>query len=378
MPLPISEKVAHAVYSSYKSLKPISKPCVRSNGQKEWTVLAAMVAIDGENDEVRVVSLGTGVKATPNEELRRSNGRILHDCHAETIAIRGFNSVLLKEISAIRGGFKSYLIEESSKGYTVKNKWKFGLYISRLPCGDASMEFLECEDKNSGDLHFESWCKEGGQLSPTIQTILRGRDNYASKGFVRTKPGRADSSITLSKSCSDKLTLRQIFGLFNASNWFLFDDMVFLEYLILPRKYQQYQSSLERCFHERVSTVDASLMNFLFCESEFIDDKTDTNQVPGSISACLLNCTEKVIEESILNGIKNGFFVKGNNPLRKNCHSVISRFGQWTDLKMACDKELGDYLTFKSSLVDRTSYVKDSKNLLSSDGWVCTLSDNCS
>lgn len=39
--------------------------------------------------------------------------------------------------------------------------------------------------------------------------LLRGRGYFASLGAVRTKPGRADSPPTLSKSCSDKLALRQ-------------------------------------------------------------------------------------------------------------------------------------------------------------------------
>lgn len=45
--------------------------------------------------------------------------------------------------------------------------------------------------------------------TPTTNTLLRGRGYFSSLGTVRTKPGRADSPPTLSKSCSDKLSLRQ-------------------------------------------------------------------------------------------------------------------------------------------------------------------------
>lgn len=40
--------------------------------------------------------------------------------------------------------------------------------------------------------------------------LLRGRGYFAELGVVRTKPGRADSPPTFSKSCSDKLALRQV------------------------------------------------------------------------------------------------------------------------------------------------------------------------
>lgn len=44
---------------------------------------------------------------------------------------------------------------------------------------------------------------------PNPTSLLRGRGYFAALGAVRTKPGRADSPPTLSKSCSDKLALRQ-------------------------------------------------------------------------------------------------------------------------------------------------------------------------
>ena len=42
---------------------------------------------------------------------------------------------------------------------------------------------------------------------------LRGRDNYSAFGALRTKPGRADSSSSISMSCSDKIASWTALGL---------------------------------------------------------------------------------------------------------------------------------------------------------------------
>lgn len=51
------------------------------------------------------------------------------------------------------------------------------------------------------------WTMPSPSFSST--SFLRGRGYFSELGVVRTKPGRADAPPTLSKSCSDKLALRQ-------------------------------------------------------------------------------------------------------------------------------------------------------------------------
>jgi tRNA-specific adenosine deaminase 1 len=41
----------------------------------------------------------------------------------------------------------------------------------------------------------------------------RGRNNYHSYGVLRTKPGRSDSPLTLSMSCSDKIASWNVLGI---------------------------------------------------------------------------------------------------------------------------------------------------------------------
>ena len=139
-PHDLADKISDLAFSYYEKLKPSAKPVIRSNGVKEWNVLACVIAI-GPDQGLRLVSLATGVKSTPNDELKRSNGRILHDCHAEILALRGFNMVLLKQIqmlvdpkAAVVPDLVSPSSDEDGK-FKLGDDWSFALYISRIPCG---------------------------------------------------------------------------------------------------------------------------------------------------------------------------------------------------------------------------------------------------
>ena len=68
--------------------------------------------------------------------------------------------------------------------------------------------------------------------TPQKKQLNRGRNNFGELGVVRTKPGRSDSLISYSKSCSDKLCLKQLVGICNATTSTLFKDSIFLDYLV--------------------------------------------------------------------------------------------------------------------------------------------------
>ena len=222
----LPDRVAKIVQEEYNKLKPSSKPVLRSNGVKEWTVLASTLLLDSNTGNLKMISLSTGVKALPDKELSRSGGKMIHDCHAEILALRGFNTVLLKDIDNMNQNLRqSDLLEISDANgkYHLRAKWKLILYISRLPCGDASMRTLSNSSPTSSSLKSIDDSDEFQYIDPNIPTILRGRLNFSRNGVVRTKPGRLDSLTTLSKSCSDKLCLRQVTSILNCMTWSLLD-----------------------------------------------------------------------------------------------------------------------------------------------------------
>ncbi|SCU95551.1 LADA_0G16204g1_1 [Lachancea dasiensis] len=376
----VGERVSRLTFEYYEKLKDSGKPTTRSNGAKEWTVLSSVVAIDESAESIRLISLATGVKATPNLELGRSDGKILHDCHAEILAVRGFNTVLMRQAIMLQDGRHSEadcdLIEKSTEGLAVKGSWSFALYVSRAPCGDASMDLLKSDD--SASFTEDDHCQ---YADPNVKTVLRGRFNYKKRGFVRTKPGRKDSSVTLSKSCTDKLCCRQFLSLFNALNWDLFLQPVFLKYLVVPQVTEALKSGFNRAFNQRISTVPiAHHLKLISCEKSFSRDKTDDSQVPAFLGAVLLHISPALAleQQCIVNGVKNGSYVKAPKPLRKRCETVVSRASQWSLYKRL--KQVDDHVTycdFKNRQLGRNALKLKIRLALSSDGWVPTKHDDC-
>ncbi|GJN88922.1 hypothetical protein Rhopal_001893-T1 [Rhodotorula paludigena] len=262
----VHDAVARAALSTYSSLPANGKPRPRSNRQPEWTVLAAVCVwrAGPHGCDAQCVSLGTGLKALPLSRLP-VHGDVLHDSHAEVVARRGFKRWLYMQIGRAveaEGGDADgdvLLIERvDGREWQLKSGFNVGMYISTLPCGDASTYYLSlnapageeaapgspvvasppCVTASAtatpGQVHrslaeaaslgMHTARDPSPGLSPpptgaeTISTaslgaVHRGRASYTSFSILRTKPGRADSPPTISHSCSDKLALWSLLGL---------------------------------------------------------------------------------------------------------------------------------------------------------------------
>lgn len=406
----IGDRIGKFALEEYAKLDSKFKPVRRSNGSMEWTVLAAIVGIDSELN-LKLICLTTGVKATPDTDLHRSKGKILHDCHAEILALRSFNTILLQEMIQIKQGNSSDLLlslptVEASGDYRPKyrfnKKWKLALYVSKLPCGDASMDSLEEFDIQTNSSQNNKIPKVDKELndklvnmtdddpiqyiSPKVKHILRGRFNFSKKGYVRTKPGRMDSKITYSKSCSDKLAMKQVTSILNNITWSLLEDPIYLDYLVIPNiKDNSSQSSLKRCFRERLSDSIHPVhhLEILNCNATFPDDISQEKQT-SLASFVKLNYTNiEPQQQIILNGLKNGFYTKPTKPLRKNCQSHVSRWDQFDKyhkligLETSISIRSRSYSSFKKSQEGRLILVKDTKELLTKgDAWIQTNVDD--
>lgn len=88
-----------------------------------------------------------------------------------------------------------------------------------------------------------------------LEPILSGRGYFSQLGMVRRKPGRGDSPPTLSKSCSDKLALRQCTSLLNGLSSLLVapGPGLYLRSLVLPAS-QHSESGCHRCFSAQDGT----------------------------------------------------------------------------------------------------------------------------
>lgn len=155
---------------------------------------------------------------------------VLHDCHAEVLAVRALNYWLINECSTViqqeqqntaselnqinkRTPFVRRRLSTESPSMTppfeIHPDVKIYMYSTCAPCGDCSMELCMADQEDPTPWVIPPAVDESNDQS----VLLDGRAHFSILGVVRRKPCRADAEPTLSKSCSDKLALRQVTSL---------------------------------------------------------------------------------------------------------------------------------------------------------------------
>ncbi|CAO1599845.1 hypothetical protein XANCAGTX0491_003557 [Xanthoria calcicola] len=252
-----ADHIATTVLDTYDSLPAKYKPVKATEDFFQWVPLSGIVAVKKNEQKPRCLSLGTGMKCLPMNQVAEANGSILHDWHAEIVAIRAFNHFLLHEclvlatsptsISPIVRRREIHELSESDglQPFSIHDDLRLHMYSSEAPCGDASMELLM-----EAQVDATPWPID--QFHPAtkkLPALLRGRESFAELGIVRRKPG--SKLATLSKSCSDKLALKQFTSLLSACTSLLVNPgNAYLETLILPRS-QRVEHACDRCFGPR-------------------------------------------------------------------------------------------------------------------------------
>ncbi|KAH7635005.1 adenosine deaminase/editase [Sordaria sp. MPI-SDFR-AT-0083] len=277
-----ADAIASAVHEEFSKLPAKRKPSVRDNGLHEWVPMAGIVA-KGPNG-LKCVALATGMKCLPASKLPQAKGVTIHDWHAEILAIRAFNRFVLEECKHLAlqgdGASQSEFIyrrttvqhgdQEQQATKTVWQRQPFAwredvslhMYCSEAPCGDASMELImaaqddaspwEIPSPGPGDLPTQA---QTPAPVPTDNTTapLPGRAYFSQLGIVRRKPSRGDAPPSLSKSCSDKLALKQVTSLLSSlTSTLVSPTNAYLSSVILP-DYQYSAAACKRCFSSSVT-----------------------------------------------------------------------------------------------------------------------------
>ncbi|KAH6854933.1 adenosine deaminase/editase [Chaetomium sp. MPI-CAGE-AT-0009] len=293
-----ADDIAAAVLGEFRKLPAKRRPAVRDNGLREWVPLSGIV-VKGPNF-LKCVALATGMKCLPASKLPHANGVALHDWHAEVLAIRAFNRFILDECgrlaqdSSAESEFLRRRTQDemsiSSDGFWNRQPfaWREDLtlhmYCSEAPCGDASMELIMSSQEDAtpwgtpvpitpsppppqqSPSPSTSPAPPSPSPSPTPSTpipppqtqtqpqtqppppTLLGRGYFSHLGIVRRKPSRGDAPPSHSKSCSDKLALKQCTSLLSSlASLFVSPRGAYLASLVLPAS-QFSAAGCTRCF----------------------------------------------------------------------------------------------------------------------------------
>lgn len=336
----------------------------------------------------------TGMKCLPSSKLSMANGNVLHDSHAEIIAIRAFNrflldqcAVLAKDLSSsslyIRRRKINEINEMSPQPFTIREDVAIHMYGSEAPCGDASMELIMAAQNDA-----TPW-----DLSPASEadTTLKGRGSFAELGIVRRKPARPDAPPTLSKSCTDKLAMYQFTSVLSSVTCLLISpERAYLATLTVPAS-QYVGSAITRAFsHE--GRLQGAIINeqggsnfhpFLVqtTSTEFAWSRravlSDQNAIASNVSAVYTPDFTEVLINGVLQGRKLGDPKGASRICRRTMWTKaaeVARILNAEVLILALGAKSYDGVKGASLLADRR-YLKDHVKGEALKGWVRNIGD---
>ncbi|CAF0733272.1 unnamed protein product [Rotaria sordida] len=239
-PLEFSDKhdyIAHQSISKFQNLN-INELLL---GRK--TLACMLMITDGQYEQARVISMATGNSCLNETNLIYANdGIALHDCHAEILARRGLIRFLFEQIKQSKDNQSSIFEYNSTiNKYQLHDNTTFHMYISSLPCGNASFNIL------SNSIRYKQGQTEGTILDST-------------------------NSIQYSiKSCSDKIYRWNILGIQGGLLINLLTKPIYLESITLACEATFDRNHVKYSLYERLNEHIHSLPSPFICHLPDID-----------------------------------------------------------------------------------------------------------
>ncbi|KAI5370715.1 putative Acylphosphatase-like domain, adenosine deaminase/editase [Septoria linicola] len=390
-----ADLIADCVLKTFEALPSKCKPRILSASRREWVPLAGIVLsrVEASTPTLTCAALATGMKCLPQSKLGLANGNILHDWHAEVLAIRSLNRFLVDECASLANNGRDQTgmwvkwreenvsTEHIRQPFALQDDVEIHMYCSEAPCGDASMELTMAEQVDATPWEREQYVGPDGLL---------GRGNFDQLGIVRRKPSRPDAPQSLSKSCSDKLALKQCTSLLSGlSSLLISPSNAYLSTLILPEG-QAIERSTKRAFSAtgrmkdlanntieqtwsqhgyqfKAFEVQTTTKTFAF--SKPVKGESDS-AVPSNLSAMYTPHRQEILINGVLQGRKQ------TDPRGASC---VSRRRMWAaiydvtalvDEQMAVSLRAESYGEVKQSgLLEGRELVKREARSLGLKGW---------
>lgn len=305
------------------------------------------------------------MKCLPATKLAQARGNVLHDWHAEVLAIRGFNSWILEECAdlaqsgkdaegpwvewAPTSSHQNDITPDFRPPFRLKADVQIHMFCSQAPCGDASMELTMASQQDA-----TPWTNAAPSSKPGD---MLGRGHFDRLGVVRRKPARPDAPVTMSKSCSDKLALKQVTGLLSGTAARLVQlDGCYLRTLVMPEA-ETVSEAVTRAFGRegRMKALDeweGTKAGHKFRPFEvkttardFAYSAQGAEAGGSNLSALWTPKRQEVLVNGVLQGRKQ-FDVKGA--------SITSRRGLW---KLALEVAVMAGVPAVLSALDKASYA---------------------
>lgn len=263
-----------------------------------------------------------GTKCISKSEMNNS-GDILNDSHAEIMCRRGFIRYLYEQINlSISENPSIFKFDKIKKKFKLNNEIAFHLFSTHSPCGDASIyNNDEAPSAKRSKLQTEILANandsfghcipfaQGSNANFTGAKIIYDSFNVAhdlmiqSNGNIRTKPGRGDS--TLSISCSDKLAKWNVLGMQGALlHQFLAEPIYYDSLTFCDSNFCNIEATERALFKRFINTIDLTKCKMKIMHpkiqispgAKFEFEKNDQlDPSPGSIVWCnVKRCPQQV------------------------------------------------------------------------------------
>lgn len=248
MDINLANRVNNLCVDFFNNLPKTGKPILN----QEWTVLTCFV--QKTNDNLEVVSLGTGTKCLGQHQLS-TRGDILNDSHAEVMARRGFVRYLYHEIRKTKNNDSIFELSHINDRFKLKENINFLIFTTHSPCGDASIFPREnnCDEPDRKKPKIDSSDDYGKVFTGAKIFNTKECDRFdpmiQDEGKLRIKPGRGIR--TLSMSCSDKIAKWCVTGVQGALLMSILESPIFVDGLIFQVNTVCDIKASKRAFYER-------------------------------------------------------------------------------------------------------------------------------